>query len=236
VASRADVEAYAQSNRDIRTLILAALRKFWLSLDTSKALAVRGDLEEFVPLLVGQYGELAAGVAADFYDQMREQAAVKGVFTATLADPVDPAVVRERVRWSIGPLFGDAQPNEALGRLEQVTDELALQSGRDTIAVSTSRDPAKARWARVPVGKTCAFCLTLASRGAVYRSAESAGQGRKYHGDCDCTPTPFWPGDPYPDGYDPDALLQQYLDARNAADSGSTKAILSALREETGGH
>jgi hypothetical protein len=109
-----------------------------------------------------------------------------------------------------------------------------LKPGRDTIAVSTGRDPAHARWARVPVGKTCAFCLVAASRGAVYRSEESAS--RHFHGACDCTATPFWRNDPYPEGYDPDALLQQYQDARDAADSGRLKPILSELRSQTGGH
>ena len=34
--------------------------------------------------------------------------------------------------------------------------------------------------------------------------------------------------------YDPDALYQQYLDARDAATSGGTKAVLSSLRETQG--
>lgn len=236
--SRADVEAYAQSNRDIRALVLAALRSYWQRLDHNNAIATRDALLEVVPVLVAQYGEVAASVAAAFYDEARAAAGVSGAFTATLADPVDLESVRSDVRWSLGPLFNRENPDPpvALGRLQQKVDELTLQPGRDTIAHSAGRDPAKARWARVPVGKTCAFCLLLASRGAAYRSAESAGRGRKYHANDDCTPTPFWGNDPYPDGYNPDALLQQYMEARKAADSGNTKAILSALREQTGGH
>lgn len=236
--TRADIEAFAQSNRDIRSLVLAALQALWRQLNPNDAIATRDALLEVVPLLVAQYGEVAASVAAAFYDSARATSGVSGAFTATLADPVDVDLVRSDVRWSISPLFrsDNVDPIAALGRLEQRVDERTLQPGRDTIAQSTSRDPAKARWARVPVGKTCAFCLTLASRGAVYRSAESAGSGRKFHGQCDCTPTPFWRGDAYPEGYNPDALLQQYMDARKASDSGSPKAILSALRAETGGH
>jgi len=234
--SRAEVEAFAQANRGIRTLALRDLERLWRQLDPTDPLRVRAALEEFLPLLVAQYGEIAAATAADFYDSLREQAGVAGGFVAEMAEPVDADVVRSRARWAIDPLFGNTDADAAIGRLSQVTDELALQPGRDTIAHSSGRDPAKARWARVPVGKTCAFCLVLASRGAVYRSAESAGKGRKYHGDCDCTPTPMWAGDAYPDGYDPDALLQTYINARQAADSGRPKAILSALREGTDGH
>lgn len=234
--SRADVERYAQANRDIRTLVLADLTAIWSGLNLTDALAVRTALEEFLPLLVAQYGETAAAVAADFYDDLRDKAGAPGRFRAVLADPVDAEVVRAQARWAIGPLFGETDGGAALGRLQQVTDELTLRPGRLTIAQSAGHDPAKARWARVPVGKTCAFCLMLASRGAVYGSAASAGQGRKFHAKDDCTPTPVWRNDPLPEGYDPDALLQQYMDARKAADSGRPKAILAELRQETGGH
>lgn len=233
--SRADVERFAQANRDIRTLVLRDLAGFWATLDTLDATGTRDALLEVAPLLVAQYGEMAATVAADFYDQMREQAAVVGRFSAVLGDPVDVEDLRGQIRWSIDPLFSaDPDPDAALGRLEQKVDEYSLQPGRDTIARSAGRDPAKARWARVPVGDTCAFCLMLASRGPAYRSAESAGKGRKYHGDCDCTPTPYWQGDQHPEGYDPDALLQTYTDATKAAGSGRTRAVLAEIRDQTG--
>lgn len=240
--SRAEVEAFADANRGLRELVLAALRGFWQGLDHLDAVATRDALLEVVPLLVAQYGDVAAAVAADFYESSRASAGVPGRFTAVLADPVNADDVRGDVRWSVGPLFSreNPDPTAALGRLEQKVDELTLQPGRDTIAHSAGRDPAKARWARVPVGKTCAFCLLTASRGAVYRSAESAGRARKFHANDDCQAVPFWPGDSYPEGYNPDALLQQYMDARKAAvadkGSDSTKAILSSLREQTGGH
>jgi len=232
--SRAEVEQFAQANRDLRKLVLADLVAFWRHLDPQEADVTRDALLRFVPLLVAQYGEVAAAIAADFYDNARETSRVVGRFTATVADPVDEETVLSRVRWSVGPLYGKSDPAAALGRLEQHVDELTLRPGRDTIARNTGRDPAGPRWARVPVGKTCAFCLVAASRGAVYRSEESAS--RHFHGQCDCTATPFWPKDPYPEGYNPDALLQQYQDARAAADSGRLKPILSELRSQTDGH
>jgi hypothetical protein len=234
--SRADVEQFARGNRDIRALVLADLAAFWGTLNTLNATATRDALLEVVPLLVAQYGETAAAIAADFYDRMREQSSPKGRFTAVLADPVDVDELRGQIRWSIGPLFNRENPDPAaaLGRLQIKVDEFTLQPGRDTIAHSAAKDPAKAHWARVPVGKTCAFCLTLASRGPVYRSAETAGTARKYHGDCDCTPTPYWYGDPHPEGYDPDALYQQYADARDEVGSYRLKPILSELRSQQG--
>lgn len=235
--SRADVERFADANRNIRALVLAELEALWRPLDTRNADATRDFLLDAVPLLVASYGDVAATVAADFYEEVRDASRVAGRFMPVPVTSLDVDDLLGQVRWSLGPLYsGSPAPAEALGRLSLKVDEFTLQQGRDTVAVNTRRDPAGPRWARVPVGKTCAFCLTLASRGAAYRSEESARGARKFHGSCDCTPAPFWPNDPYPEGYNPDALLQQYQDARKEAKSGSLKPILSKLREQQGTH
>lgn len=41
-------------------------------------------------------------------------------------------------------------------------------------------------WRRVTVGKSCDFCLVMASRGAVYSSESTALGATKYHAHCDC--------------------------------------------------
>ncbi len=56
---------------------------------------------------------------------------------------------------------------------------------RDIVIDTASTDPRFFGWARVTVGDSCAFCLMLAGRGAVYRSAETAA-GKRYHTGCDC--------------------------------------------------
>lgn len=45
---------------------------------------------------------------------------------------------------------------------------------------------ARLRYARVPSGPTCPFCLMLASRGFDYLTPESAGELSRFHDDCDC--------------------------------------------------
>lgn len=45
---------------------------------------------------------------------------------------------------------------------------------------------ARLRYARVPSGPTCPFCLLLASRGFDYLTPESAGELSRFHDDCDC--------------------------------------------------
>lgn len=79
-------------------------------------------------------------------------------------------------------------------------------------------DPTKPRWARVPNGPTCEFCVMLASRGWVYWTEDSARLGGSFHnGACDCSVVPSW-GEQQLKGYDPDALYAQY---KRCADTAS---------------
>jgi hypothetical protein len=44
----------------------------------------------------------------------------------------------------------------------------------------------RVKFARVPVGPTCPFCIMLASRGFVYATAKTAGELGQYHDRCNC--------------------------------------------------
>ncbi len=237
MATQGDVTRYNNANRDVRALITREVRLLWNSLDVSDAMNVRYALEELLPPLIAAYGEIAATVAADYYDELRIAAGVPSRFSAVLAPSAPPEAVRTNARWAIGPLFS-ANPNtaQALARVEQEADRMVLQQGKQTISESVKRDPAKPRWARVPKGPTCAWCLVLASAGAVYGSAEAAGKDDpdRYHARCDCEPTPVWAGSSLPEGYDPDALRKQYKDAVEVAGSSDLKSITAALRQAQG--
>ena len=66
------------------------------------------------------------------------------------------------------------------------------------------------RYMRLPMGsETCEFCIMLASRGAVYRSRETAGYLNHYHANCDCLVVPVIDGN-YPEGYDQQVWLDKY--------------------------
>ncbi|WP_433597915.1 hypothetical protein ACQPXH_19180 [Nocardia sp. CA-135953] len=149
------------------------------------------------------------------------------------------------------PELEEPTPEEVLARLSRKTQRLIMQPARDTIVESAERDPADARWARVPKGEvTCAFCLVMASRGAVYTSRAAAvsvigrrgrtrgkrALGEDYHDFCDCEAVPMWDDDDWPEHYDPDALYETYLEARDAAHSGDLNKILAKLRELHGLH
>lgn len=207
------------------------LNEFFKSLDFENDLekAVRAT-KLFVPQLVMKYGEIGAALAADFYDELRLDAGVKSRFKAILAAPLPEEQVFVSTSWAVGPLFredGIPDVSAAVSNLTDVTDRLVKQRYRDTVNLNTLRDPAQARWARVPSGaETCKFCLMLASRGAVYSGSAKAKAAHKYHGKCDCVPVPVW-DDADLDrlkaetGYDPDEYYDRWQDAEEADKAAS---------------
>jgi len=228
---RQAVEQLRQANQGVSNLMADSFAGLWGSLDLSRPEAARDALLEGLPYLTDQYGDIAALGAASWYDEQRALAGLPGASRAVMAPAVSHDAVQGAVRYAAGHLFTD-QPTGTFDYLRIAADKYALQPGRNTIAFSSAADGVA--WARVPRGeKTCAFCLAMASRGFVYHSEASAGgDGEGYHGDCHCVPTPEFDRHGI-EGYDPDALRVQYLDAEHQG-SGGLSSTLSALRQQQG--
>lgn len=179
------------------------------------------------PELVDTYGNMAAAYGADIFEEWAEGLGIRRP-NLILADGVDPDRANARARWAL------EQP-DVMGNMAVLLDELVKQPYRSTMHDSALASGAG--WARVPTGsETCAFCRFLASRGGVYRSEQVAKfglKGKKYHGHCDCTPVLVRSADDYPEGYDPDALYDEYSAARDSA-GGDIKDIAAVMRAESG--
>lgn len=233
MATPQQVETFRSANNALVELARRDLEAVWLGLDLTDARSVGAVLESMFPDLVQTYGSTAALLAVDYYDELRGVAPSVGRFNSVMSsDAVNIEQAQAKARWAIGPLFGVADPAQALSNLGLGLDHLVKQFGRDTIAKNAAKDPSKAQWARVPGGReTCSWCLIMASRGAVYGSKAAAGGGmNKYHGKCDCTPTPIWSESDMP--YDADAIYEKYLDIH---DPGmSIKQTAAQFRAEYG--
>lgn len=227
--SAADVEALRRALNAISNRAKADLARIWAGLDTADVRAVRKALEVAWPDLLAAYGDLTATVAADVFEVWAEDLGLRP--RVELVRPVDPDRANARMRWAIG------QP-QALGSLTVILDELVKQPGRRTI--QRSAEASGGAWARVPTGAdTCNWCRMLASRGAVYHTKQLAKfgtKGKKYHGDCDCTPILVRGPEDYPKGYDPDALYDEYNIARRSAGSGDMRDIAAEMRVLFGGN
>lgn len=183
-----DVAVLRAANRGLVALATRDLQAFWSSLDLSRPEAARDALLRFVPALTAQYGEAAAAVAADFYDDLRAAEPVRPGFRARMADPVSTDVVAARTRFGAQHLFTD-DPPQMLVFLSSAVTKYVLQPGRATIVQSTQADPAASGWHRETRPGACDFCRLLAGRGNIYR-AETARFAA--HDDCGCVAVPSW--------------------------------------------
>ena len=163
-ATMAAIEALA--NRDLTAV--------WRSLDLSDARQATALLLPQTRDVVGAYAELSATSAADFYDTARETARARGRFVAAPAGIPPVEQIDALTRWAVTPLWSsDPRAGAALVKLAGGAQRLIRKAERDTVTSNVGRDPAGARYVRVPRSDACAFCLMLGSRGPVY-DAESA--------------------------------------------------------------
>lgn len=152
--------------------------------------------------LVTKYGEGSAELAAQMYDAM---AAAEGV-TVPAAVPADTASYDEVAQMVYG-----TQNSPPL--MQGGVSRLVKQAGADTTLQNARRDGAE--WAWIPNGDTCAFCITLASRGWQEASAKAlkGGHAQHIHAHCNCEYAIRFNHNTTVAGYDPDKYLKQYRDA-----------------------
>lgn len=169
---------------------------------TGSAEQIRAALLDVTPSLVLAYADGTSALAADWYDDLREQAAAPGRFTAEPVVNDRSEKVARLVVWASEPLFQPEPSVEkvALRLLPDVQKEIA-RPFRDTVTTNTTRDPAASGWRRVSSGSGCKFCRMLADRGAVYK-AETARFAS--HGNCHCSAAPAF-------GDAPEASSLQYV-------------------------
>lgn len=245
----------ATRNRAIVALAARQLAALWPRVDWTSDRAVDA-VTTVYRAIVTRYGQSAAAVAAEFYDDTRAAHRLPSRYRARPADPVPDEQITRKVESAfrgkvtvtvldqpaVSSTTSDLPVDQRVQqRLEQSLSRLVLQPGRDTIAENTAKDPAGTRYIRVPNGETtCEFCIMLASREITrqfrgYRTKATAllKNGEKYHNGCDCEAVPVFPGDDI-DELSPNLRDYQdlYYRATDAAGTSSdTKAILAKMRQ-----
>lgn len=146
-------------------------------------------LHDILPSLVARYGEAAAALAADWYDDLRAAKGVGGAFAAIPADLKDGGA-HALVGWAVDTATDDGS---LVALLEGGLQRRVINFGRFTVTESSIADPRADGWQRLGQGKNCTFCDMLISRGAVYSEA-SADFGSHDH--CNCVAVPAFKGEP----------------------------------------
>lgn len=178
---------------DLAALAEVDLAALWAQI--GNAADARDALADILPLLIDTYGAAAATLAADWYDDLRDEAEVRGRFTAITAEITDGSGAAALAGWATSPLLQPEPDWDAALRL--VTGGMQRRianASRETITFSAIQDPAARGWQRTGTG-SCAFCAMLIGRGAIYtdRSADFGS-----HDHCNCNAIPAWGGKPAP--------------------------------------
>lgn len=183
-------------------------------------------LEEYENAAIGyayalatRYGEAAGAAACEMYD------AIAALQKASVppAIPAQTATIGETAK-AVKGTMKTGNPNivsDATGRLVKMV-------GVDTMMQNALRDGAE--WAWIPSGDTCAFCLTLASRGwqRASKNAIKNGHAEHIHANCDCTYAVRFDRNLDVEGYDSDKYLEMY----ESADGDTPQERINALRRE----
>lgn len=205
---------------DLSTLAAADLRNLWRSV--SNAAEAQAALSDILPALVTTYGAASATLAADWYDELRDEVGAAGRFFAITAS-VDEQGSDVLARWGVGPLFKEEPDWEAAQTLIDGGLQRRIANGaRETVRLSSLEDPQTQGWQRAG-GGDCGFCDMLIARGAVYTSRTVDFSA---HDNCRCHAIPAFRGRAKPvQPYKPSsrnvtdadrARVREYLATHNA--------------------
>lgn len=167
---------------DLSAIAAADLRHLWRQAGDDPR-QVRQALADLLPAVVQTYGLAAGTVAADWYDDTRDELNIDGRFSAIVADLGDLGT-DELAGFAVAPLFG-ASPDLARTRtiVEGGLQRRIANVARATVMGSAIEDPRARGWQRSAGPNSCPFCRMLEARGVVY-SQRSADFGAHDH--CDC--------------------------------------------------
>lgn len=174
-----------QLRRDVASLATLAaddLAALWRQVES--AVQAETVLRDVLPALIETYGAAAATVAADWYDDLRDERSVNGRFTAIPAEIRDVGA-QPLVGWALATAT-DLSGFQSL--ILGGTQRRIANHARLTVTTSSVADPKARGWQRVGLGG-CEFCAMLIGRGAVYTEASVDFPA---HDRCRCGAEPAW--------------------------------------------
>ena len=212
--SRSDWEDYILRLSRVSEKAAKAMRDYMAASQNASV----EQLIRYAYTLTTRYGEAAAALACEMYDAV---AAASGAAVAASA-PAPVASVSE-VTGAIRAVQGQSD-----NLIPAIASRYVKRAAADTTLQNAIRDGAEFAW--VPHGDTCAFCITLASRGwqPASKKALKGGHAEHIHSNCDCEYAIRFYSRTQIAGYDPDRYLQQYQDA----DGRKWQDKVNAMRRE----
>ena len=175
-------------------------------------------LVEYAYQIATKYGEGATAAACEMYDAV----ATLSKAAAPAAVPASTATYGETAK----AVYGTLKQNPEI--VPSAVGRLVKMAGVDTVMQNAIRDGAE--WAWIPSGDTCAFCITLASRGWQRASTSQlkGGHAEHIHANCDCTFAIRFNSKTDVEGYDP----EKYADMYYGADGSTPTQRINSMRRQ----
>ncbi|SBS78210.1 hypothetical protein MHPYR_520047 [uncultured Mycobacterium sp.] len=156
--------------------------------DPADRQAVIAALGEYLPDMLAGHAAVVADYTTVWYDAL----APDEPFTATV--PSGDLVPAERIRQSISWAVNAATSTQtALAQLQGTVQRAVHDAQRATVAHNAAAEGIRYRRHTNYAG-ACNWCLTMATRGAIYKTATSAVKG---HDNCKCIAVPARKGTSY---------------------------------------
>jgi hypothetical protein len=177
-------------------------------------------LRQYLPDVVTGHAAVAANVTSIWYEAL----APGEPYSATV--PPDDLVPPERIAQSISWAVNTATTAQtALARLQGTVQRAVLDAHRATVAHNAALEGVRYRRHANYAG-ACNWCLTMATRGAIYKSAASAVRG---HDNCKCIAVPERPGTSYTVPAMVRDAQARYLAARAQLEADGQSVTLDAV-------
>jgi hypothetical protein len=192
-------------------LVVAAIAKLWPNfLSTRNVPAFKAAVAQEVR----SHAQASGALAQRQYRRQRSAAGEISTYRTSLATLPSAAEIGTMVDEALAGLdLGTAEDTaiaDAKARLAASAEDVVFDTGVRTVLENAGRDRAARGYARIPEPGACAFCLMLATRGAVYKATRSRDRGDsfatsnakfedgplpssiKVHDHCRCHPEPVF--------------------------------------------
>ena len=210
----------------------------------SRWLQVRGlELKESIPLMREEatatlvnaentFGVSSAAIGHNMLADMLGKNPGRGIEGMEVADEYADS---QSARYWVNFLDGTDSGFEKFlnGIVERARRNVSHAADREVALASAKmgRADKRVRFARVPQGPSCGFCIMLASRGFVYATRQSAGEFTRFHDNCDCRIVAGINGVEV-EGYDPNGLYDRYAKCVRLINGGTLNSSNGKIFED----
>jgi hypothetical protein len=242
----------------LAALVVPAVLKLWPNVLSPTNLPA---FKAAVTQEVRDHAAASGALAQRQYRRQRTAAGETSTFRVALATLPSEAEIGELVDAALREAGVDLGKNssaapdtgalaDAKERLAKAAEDTVFDTGVRTILGNAGRDRAARGYARIPEPEACAFCLMLATRGAVYKAERAGRRGKtgdsfaasntkftdhpdalpssiKVHDNCRCHPEPVF------GVYEAPARVREAEDTYIAASKagGGRKAVAIRFRQ-----